>query len=273
MNHKILFALILGIMVLPLSTGISHASQTSVSGLSKISSSLPMTVATDRLSYSDGDKITISGVILDPTPGGAVTIKIRASNNNLVFIGQAPISQGGIFSTTLTTGGNLWQDAGKYEIVVKNGNKDAFTTFHFGGYVPFTTMLVEGTDQSISYKIVGGQLLKIQPNTQSKSLVFTVTTTSIGTMTTSLPRTVIDSKTDGKDLPFTVIINGITVDHTEQSGTSERILTIPFTDGATEITITGTQVIPEFGSIAALVFAIAILSIVLIFKKSGFVKS
>ena len=266
---KILFTIIFGLIILPVSIGMSYASVDSVFDLIQTPPPLPMAVTTDRTSYSDGDKITISGTVRDASNGTAVTIKIRSSNNNLVFIGQATVSDGGMFSTTITSGGNLWQDAGKYEVVVKSGNKDAFTTFQFGGYVPFTTMAVEGSDLSVSYKIVGGKLLKIQPNTQTKSLVLTVKTTNDGTLTISLPRSVIDSNSGGRDIPFTVIINGESVKHVEQSGSSERTLIIPFSKGTTEIIITGTKVIPEFGPISGLVFAIAILSIVLVFKKSG----
>lgn len=50
----------------------------------------------------------------------AATIKVRLLNNNIVFISQNPILKGSIFHYT---GGGPWDDVGKYEIIVKNGNK------------------------------------------------------------------------------------------------------------------------------------------------------
>jgi hypothetical protein len=268
-SRKMSFALIFVMMIFSINIGLSYGQVYGVAGLTQGPSALPMTVTTDKQYYSDGDKITVSGTVEDSLPGTAITIKIRSSNNNIVFIGQTPLSDGGVFSTTFTTGGNLWQDAGKYEIVAKIGNKDAVTTFQFGGYVPFGIIQVEGTDLSISYKIVGGQLLNIHPNIQNKSLVLSVKAVSNGTLTISLPRSVIDSKTDGEDAQFVVIINGITVSHAEQPGSLERTLTIPFSNETKEVTIVGTKVIPEFGSIVGLVFAVTILSVILIFTKFG----
>jgi predicted secreted protein with PEFG-CTERM motif len=45
-------------------------------------------------------------------------------------------------------------------------------------------------------------------------------------------------------------------------------LTINFPDGAEEIEIIGTYVVPEFGTIAALVLAIAIISIIAVSAKT-----
>ena len=43
---------------------------------------------------------------------------------------------------------------------------------------------------------------------------------------------------------------------------------IPFTHGVTQIEIIGTQVIPEFGTIAILVLAVAIISIIAVSTKT-----
>ncbi len=51
--------------------------------------------------------------------------------------------------------------------------------------------------------------------------------------------------------------------------TTARTLSIPFTNGTQEIEIIGTQIIPEFGPIAALVLAIAIISIIAVSAKTG----
>lgn len=268
-TRKILLASIFVILLLPICIDLSYASLSSVTGIYPVSPALPMTVTTDKLSYSDGDKITVSGTVRDPMIGAAVTITVRSPNNNVVFIGQSLVSDSSTFSTTFTTGGNLWQDAGKYEVVAKIGNKNAVTTFQFGGYIPFGTIHVDGTDLTVSYKIIGGQLLKITPNMQSKSLVLSIKATNDGSLTIVLPRPLLDSQFNGHDVPFSVMIDGKVVEHKEQSSSSDRTLVIPFGKGSSEIIISGTRVIPEFGPVATLIFAVSALSVLLIFSKSS----
>ena len=269
MRTKIILASIFVILLLPICIDPSYASLSSVSGISPVLPALPMTVTTDKVSYSDGDKITVSGTVRDPLIGAAVTITVRSPNNNVVSIGQSLVSDSSTFSTTFTTGGNLWQDAGKYEVVAKIGNKNAVTTFQFGGYIPFGTMHVDGTDLTVSYKIIGGQLLKIYPNVQSKSLILSIKAINDGSLTIVLPRSLIDSQSNGHDIPFSVMIDGKVVEHKEQSSSSDRTLVIPFGKGSNEIVISGTRVIPEFGPVAGVIFAIAILSVLLIFSKNS----
>ena len=50
--------------------------------------------------------------------------------------------------------------------------------------------------------------------------------------------------------------------------TNSATLIIPFVDGSEEIEIIGTFVIPEFGTIAVLVLAISIISIIAVTYKS-----
>ncbi len=56
---------------------------------------------------------------------------------------------------------------------------------------------------------------------------------------------------------------------TDTPSASTRTLTIPFSAGTGQIEIIGTQVVPEFGPIAALVLAIAIISIIAVSAKTG----
>ena len=49
---------------------------------------------------------------------------------------------------------------------------------------------------------------------------------------------------------------------------TDRTLTIEFPAGAEEIEIIGTFVVPEFGTIAAMILAVAIISIIAVSAKS-----
>ena len=67
---------------------------------------------------------------------------------------------------------------------------------------------------------------------------------------------------------FFVLVDGDETNHNELSVGEFWTLTIPFSYGSEEIEIIGTFVIPEFGTIAALVLVVAISSIILISAKN-----
>jgi len=238
--------------------------------------SVPITVTTDKTSYNDGDKITISGTTRDYISGTPVSMIIRNPIGNIVSISQIDLGTDKTFSTTITAGGGLWQSAGTYEVDVQFGGKDRSTktTFQFtgskGGTPSGNTIKVEGTDYSVSYSITNGKVLGIKADTQSKSLIVSIQTTGNGQLTITLPRALIDAKmNDQTDDQFVVVNDGQQADFTETKTTTDRTLTIPFTDGTGQIEIIGTQIVPEFGPIAALVLAIAIISIIAVSAKTG----
>jgi predicted secreted protein with PEFG-CTERM motif len=238
--------------------------------------SVPITVTTDKPSYEDGEKLTISGNVRDTLSGTPVSVIVRNPIGNIVLIAQVDISAGQTYSTTVTVGGSsLWVAAGTYEVDAQFGSKDrsAKTTFQFAGSKAGAgnTIQVEGTDFSVSYSITNGKVLGIKADTQAKSLIVSIETTGDGQLTITLPRALIDAKLPDQttDDQFFVINDGEEVDFTETKTTTDRTLTIPFTDGTSEIEIIGTQIVPEFGPIAALVLAIAIISIIAVSAKTG----
>ena len=67
---------------------------------------------------------------------------------------------------------------------------------------------------------------------------------------------------------FFVLVDGDETNHKASSVGEFWTLTIPFSYGSEEIEIIGTFVIPEFGTIAALVLVVAISSILIISAKN-----
>ena len=237
---------------------------------------VPITVTTDKTSYNDGDKLTISGTTQDYISGTPVSVIVRNPIGNVVQIAQVDLGSDRTYSTTITVGGSsLWQAAGTYEVDVQFGSKDrsAKTTFQFTGSSTGpagNTIKVDGTDLSVTYSITNGKVLGIKADIQSKSLIVSIQTTGDGQLTIDLPRALIDAKkTDQTDDQFFVLNDGQEAQFTETSTTADRTLTIPFTDGTGQIEIIGTWIVPEFGTIAALVLAIAIISIIAVSAKTG----
>ncbi len=254
-----------------------YNTQNSTSTNPTTTTSVPITVTTDKASYNDGDKLTISGTVRDHISGTPVSVIVRNPIGNVVLIAQVDLGTDQTYSTIVTTGGGLWQAAGTYEVDVQFGSKDrsAKTTFQFtgskGGAPSGNTIAVEGTDFSVSYSITNGKVLGIKADTKSKSLIISIQTTGNGQLIITLPRALIDAKLNDKtDDQFFVLNDGQeNADFTEAKTTTDRTLTIPFTDGTSEIEIIGTQIVPEFGPIAALVLAIAIISIIAVSAKTG----
>lgn len=93
----------------------------------------PISIGTDRESYSDGDRITVSGSIkeVDPAFMGAVTIQVRDPDNNLVIIQQVVPDSDGDYTSSLTAGGPLWRNSGDYTIRIVYLSNDIDTTISY----------------------------------------------------------------------------------------------------------------------------------------------
>ena len=235
-----------------------------------------LSVTTDKPSYNNGDKVMIYGksdAYLSDTP---VTIIVRSPIGNVVKTDQVMLGTDQTFSSTLTATGQLWQAAGTYTVYAQLGTpeRSATTTFAFTGAQVVSgpsTIPVDGTNFSLQYTITNGKVLDIKADQPHTSLVVSIQTTGDGVLTITLPRALIDSKnSDGTDKPYVVANDGQIAQFNETGNTgTDRTLVIPFKNGTQQIVITGTFVVPEFGPIAALVLAIAIVSIIVVSQKTG----
>ena len=233
---------------------------------------VPITVTTDKESYVDGETIVISGESKDFISGVQISIVVLNPIGNRVTIQQLDLETDKTYSTSITAGGGLWKAAGTYTVKVQYGsdNRSNETTFEFGGSSTDQgkKVHVEGTEFDVSYSITGGRVLGITADVEAKSLLVSIDTTSDGTLIITLPRGLIDAKINGEDDSFFVLIDGEEVEFEEDITSEDRTLTIHFQDGAEEIEIIGTWIIPEFGAIAALVLAVAIISIIAVSAKT-----
>lgn len=92
----------------------------------------PITVTTDKTSYSDGDTITISGTATEQL-NIPISVIIKDNSQHIVYIAQTNLDSRNTYSTQATAGGDLWKTDGIYEIDVTYGGPDktAKTTFEF----------------------------------------------------------------------------------------------------------------------------------------------
>ena len=269
--------------------------------------------STDKLIYSDGDVMTISGEIKNMVPGDQLSILIQSPNGNLVALDQLTVSSDNQFSTEIKLGGKLMKTEGTYTIKVQYREQSADTSFDFGGVVSSstneldvvedtviedsvtedvmiedsfvedtavvdsivtdsivtaTTVTVQDSIDLILYEITNAKLLNVIPDLDAVSLLIYIETTDEGSITLTIPRSVLDASINGGDDEFFVLVDGEEVDFEEITTSVDRTLTIDFFAGTEQIEIIGTFVVPEFGTIAAMILAVAIISIVAISAKS-----
>ncbi len=131
-----------------------------------------------------------------------------------------------------------------------------------------TTVTVQDSTDLVSYEIVNAKLLNVIPDMDAVSLLIYIDAKDDGSITLTIPRSVLDASINDRDDEFFVLVDGEEVDFEEVTTSTDRTLTIEFNAGAEQIEIIGTFVIPEFGTIAAMILAVAIISIVAISAKS-----
>ena len=96
-----------------------------------------LTIGIDSSSYTTGEIINIAGSVSDydesdPFKNFDVTLRVIASNNNIISISQIPLDSDGSYSTSVLAGGPLWSVDGDYAIHASHGpDKSASMTFAF----------------------------------------------------------------------------------------------------------------------------------------------
>jgi predicted secreted protein with PEFG-CTERM motif len=247
-------------------------------------------INTDKSSYVDGEIISISGEIKNIIVGTQLSLIIQSPNGNLVALDQITIGVDKQFSTEIKLGGKLMKIEGVYTIKVQYGEGSATTSFEFGGEVNIlsneieesivddpvimnsivtaTTITVQKSTDLVVYEITNGKLINVIPDIDARSLLIYIEALDDGSITLTIPRSVLDATINDEDDEFFVLVDGEEVDFEEITTSTDRTLTIEFFAGSEQIEIIGTFVIPEFGTIAAMILAVAIISIIAISAKS-----
>ena len=217
--------------------------------------------------YKQGDAIVISGkvdAVLEKTP---IIIQIF-HDTNLVDIAQVEVSQDGSYAHTFVADGKYWKSDGKYTVKATYGVSGNVYESNFdfqtktSASITAQTFEVKAGDSGtfdIPYTMRGGTIKNIVVDPQILGFVVTIQADGDGTLTMDLGRKWIDAKTSvGGDDSFIIYIDGSEVQYQESADADSRVITIQFQEGDSDIEIIGTQVIPEFGAVAAIVLVLAI---------------
>ena len=240
-----------------------------------------ITLTSDNTAYQEGDVITITGTIEKVIPEMPVTLQIFFEKN-LIQVSQVKVSQDGKFTDTFTAAGPQWQNEGTVIIKADYGGASTELNIEFfkntsGVYTSnYEVKIPEGGTFDVPYTMKGGIISSMSLNQKNLSLVINIATSSDGNLNINLPRDGIDSMdNNGQDIDFIVLMyegNSEIPIQTDvrkvETGNEFRSIDIPVKDGDTKIEIVGTHVVPEFGTIAMIVLAVAIVSIIVVSAKS-----
>ena len=242
-----------------------------------------ITIETDKDVYDHSSVITVTGQVepIDPQ-GNEVTIIVKRMDPvGLVQIDQIAVNSDGSFSTTIDTANVIMKKDGTYLIYAQYVGAETTVSVELTNAIPaseyeatetaVTGTAVTGVDIESSYKSLAGQIeyditCNATPsffaNGDDNSIVINLEPTDDGVLTVTLHEELIKPFEDGT---FVVIVdNQVMQDFTQVGNT----LTIPCVAGTEKIEIHGSWVIPEFGVIAAMILAVAIISIIVVTAKT-----
>jgi len=240
-----------------------------------------ITMETDKDVYDHSSVITVTGQA-EPVDleGSEVSIQVFAPNGNLAYVAQVSVNSDGNFSATINTA-SLISD-GTYMIKAQYGKladvtvsvelTNAIETSETGTTgTAVTGTTVTGPSGESFYKLGAGQIeyditCNATPgffaNADDDSIVIYLDPTDDGIITITLHEDLIKPFEDGT---FVVIVDNQEMQDFTQVGNT---LTIPCMAGTEKIEIHGSWAIPEFGVIAAMILAVAIVSIIVVTAKT-----
>jgi len=117
--------------------------------------------------------------------------------------------------------------------------------------------------QMIYTEVTNGEVTSVIAKTAENSLVISLETTEDGMLSFTTSDFLIRPFSDGN---FFVLVDGEEVDSVNYEN---KILTIPYFANTEKIEVYGSYVIPEFGAIAMIILAVAVVSIIVLSRKNS----
>ena len=248
-----------------------------------------ITMETDKDVYDHSSVITVTGQVDPIAEGSEVTFIVQRLNPvGITHIDQISVNSDGSFSTTISTATPTMKYDGTYLINAKYVDVETTVSVELTNAIeasetgtPVTGTAVTGTTVTGTtvtgpsgesfYKLGAGQIeyditCNATPgffaNADDDSIVIYLEPTDDGIITVTLHEDLIKPFEDGA---FVVIVDNQEMQDFTQVGNT---LTIPCVAGTEKIEIHGSWAIPEFGVIAAMILAVAIVSIIVVTAKT-----
>ena len=234
-------------------------------------------VLTDSDTYDHESKVHVTGNVGNLREGAQLTIVVTGPNGNLVTVDQFAPNSNGDYSMMIDTSSKFMKYDGTYKMKVQYDDNDIIvhTTFELVGGLELGSLsshdehehdagfeLFDVTND-LRYRASSGEVHAIMANPFDSTLIITMhDVVDDGELSITLSDDVIEPFGDGG---FFVLVNGEENHDYEQDG---NFVVIPYEAGTSTIEIIGVSVVPEFGAIAGLVLAAAIISIIVLSAKT-----
>jgi predicted secreted protein with PEFG-CTERM motif len=240
---------------------------------------IPVRVWTDKQVYDYGSSVHIQGVVANLKADLPVTVKVTGPQGNVVRIDQVDVTNDKTYDVTINAVGGLWKQSGVYTIRVQYGSEETNdkTTFELVG-TPGSVSACNNDEIGVTsatnvyclpISVDGIKVTKATVSSETTSIVLMVDAANDGAITLTIPRNVLDSQSNDGDSPFVVLVDEEEADATEvASDSTSRTLEITVPVGASTVEIVGTFAVPEFGTMAAIILAVAIVSIIAVSARS-----
>ena len=233
-------------------------------------------VLTDSDTYDHDSNIHVTGNVGNLREGAQLTIVVTGPNGNLVTVDQFAPNSNGDYSMMIDTSSALMKYDGAYKIKVQYDDNDIIvrTTVDLVGGLELGSLSshdehehggIEMFDvtNELSFRASSGEVHAIMANPFDSTLIITMhDVENDGELSITLSNDVIEPFGDGG---FFVLVNGEENHDYEQDW---NFVVIPYEAGTSTIEIIGVSVVPEFGAIAGLVLAVAIISIIVLSAKT-----
>ena len=242
-----------------------------------------LTLDTDKQIYDHASTIILTGHV-EPVDlrGSEVTILCKSPGGTGVCgIYQLGVNSDGDFSLSINTSTFLMKNDGVYQFQAQYSNLanatisvelvDAIETSETESEIGIAVSGTLGESTGEFYRLGAGQIeydmtCDAEPsffaNGDDDSIIIHLEPKTDGIITLTLHEELIKPFEDGT---FVVIINNQEMQDFTQVGNT---LTIPCTVGTEKIEIHGSWAIPEFGMMAAMILAVAIVSIIVVTAKT-----
>jgi len=245
-----------------------------------------ITIETNKNVYDHTDTIMITGTVY-PVDQNEVPVTIMLVNQytSIVEVNQLVVNSDGSWSgqIVLNPENRLQSEDGVYEIRAQYGSTKITVSVELTNVVEtsegvgtevgtaVTGTTVTGPSGESFYKLGAGQIeyditCNTTPaffaNADDDSIVIYLDPTDDGIITITLHEDLIKPFEDGT---FVVIVDNQEMQDFTQIGNT---LTVPCMAGTEKIEIHGSWAIPEFGGIAAMILAVAIVSIIVVTAKT-----
>ena len=247
----------------------------------------PISVSTSRDIYYENDIIIVFGKVTSILNELPVTIQLY-HEDSLIAVDQVEIALDGTFATDFRAKGNFWKEDGTYIVrAFYTPEKIAEKTFQFfkklsgGTSSLFPVDIPNSGSFELGYSIIGGEVRDIILNQDNYSLLIEFNAESNGNVVLKLPRENIESKSDGMDEIFIILISKTGLDSEDfvevqfeeiETGPDFRTVRIQFEEDDRWIKVIGTYVIPEFGTIVTMILLIAVTTTIVMYKSKFSIK-